>query len=538
MKEIYHGGTVYLGAGAFAEGFIVENGTFSAVGCSDELKGAARTGDRTIDLMGKFVCAGFNDSHMHLLNFGASLRTAQLDAHTGSLDDMINCLKDFAKAHPPTRGAWLIGRGWNQDCFTDAVRMPTRYDLDRVSTAFPVAAVRCCGHCMAVNSAALRAIGIGEHAPEIAGGRFGMQNGVPDGLIYDNAMDYVYAAMPAPKAGEIKEMIMSACDALNACGVTSCQSDDYFAFRGVSWRDVNAAYRELASNGKLTVRITEQSNFDNLEAFKVFLKEEWPEKKGGNMFRIGPLKMLGDGSLGSRTAYLSRPYADAPDTRGIRVIDQKTLQDMILCAHEHGMQIAVHAIGDACLDDVLCAYEKALKKHPRADHRHGIVHCQVTRREQLQKMIDRSLHIYAQSIFLDYDSRIVENRVGKSLAETSYHWKTLLRGGLTVSNGTDCPVEHPDPLRGITCAVTRAPLARPDAPYLPEQRFSVAEALDSYTLAGAKASFEEHVKGMIAPGMLADFSVLEKSPFSVPPASIQDIKVLETYLGGACVFHA
>lgn len=211
---------------------------------------------------------------------------------------------------------------------------------------------------------------------------------------------------------------------------------------------------------------------------------------------------------------------------------------MILCAHEHGMQIAVHAIGDACLDDVLCAYEKALKKHPRADHRHGIVHCQVTRREQLQKMIDRSLHIYAQSIFLDYDSRIVENRVGKSLAETSYHWKTLLRGGLTVSNGTDCPVEHPDPLRGITCAVTRAPLARPDAPYLPEQRFSVAEALDSYTLAGAKASFEEHVKGMIAPGMLADFSVLEKSPFSVPPASIQDIKVLETYLGGACVFHA
>ena len=202
------------------------------------------------------------------------------------------------------------------------------------------------------------------------------------------------------------------------------------------------------------------------------------------------------------------------------------------------MQVAVHAIGDACLDRVLGAYEKALASHPREDHRHGIVHCQITRPDQLKKILDLHLHVYAQSIFLDYDIHMVKERVGEELASTSYSWKTLLNGGGTVSNGTDCPVELPDALACIQCAVTRKTLRDQAGPYLPEERFTVQEALDSYTSAGAYASFEEERKGKIAPGMMADFVVLGQNPFETEETALKDIPVLATYLNGKMVYRA
>ena len=257
---------------------------------------------------------------------------------------------------------------------------------------------------------------------------------------------------------------------------------------------------------------------------------------GSSRFKIGPLKMLGDGSLGSRTAFLSQPYADDASTCGLPVFSQETLDEMIGYANAQGMQVAVHAIGDACLDRVLNAYEKALREHPRKDHRHGIVHCQITRADQLQKIEELGLHIYAQSIFLDYDNHIIEARVGKKLASTSYNWKSLMRHGVCVSNGTDCPVELPDALASMQCAVTRTTLHDHVGPYLPDQCFTVQEALDSYTSCGARGSFEEALKGQIKPGMLADFVVLGENPFEVDVETIKDIPVCETWVGGVKVY--
>jgi predicted amidohydrolase YtcJ len=208
---------------------------------------------------------------------------------------------------------------------------------------------------------------------------------------------------------------------------------------------------------------------------------------------------------------------------------------MIGYAHAHMMQVAVHCIGDACLDMVLHSIEKALGDAPRADHRHGIVHCQITRTDQLEKIAELGLHIYAQSIFLDYDLHIVEDRVGKELAQSSYSWKTLMDKGVTVSNGSDCPVELPNVMGGIQCAVTRRDL-NGFGPYLESEAFTVQQALDSFTKTGAYASFEETVKGQIAPGMLADFVVLGENPFEVQPAKIKDIPIVSTYLGGKQVF--
>lgn len=536
MKTIYFNGAVYTGELPLVSAFAVEDGRFVFAGNDEAAKALAADGDELVDLAGKFVCSGFIDSHMHLLNYGTSLMSAKLAEHTGSLADMVKCLKDFLAEHPLTGNAWLKGRGWNQDYFTDADRMPNRYDLDQVSTEIPVCAVRACGHCLVVNSKALEILGVTADTPQPDGGQIGIENGEPDGRFYDNAMDMVYRAIPVPGKAEIKDMIRAACKALNGYGITSSQTDDYCVYREVPWQTVNEAYQELEESGELTVRVYEQSNFTEVKELAKFIDAGNVTGTGSDRFKIGPLKMLGDGALGARTAYLSRPYADDPSTCGIPVFSQQTLNDMICYANEKGMQVAVHTIGDACLDRVLHAYEKALTEHPRDDHRHGIVHCQITRADQLEKIAELKLHIYAQSIFLDYDNHIVEQRVGKELASTSYSWKTLMKNGVSVSNGTDCPVELPDALASMQCAVTRTTLRDHVGPYLPEQAFTVQEALDSYTIRGAEGSFEENVKGCVKPGMYADFVVLGENPFEVSADTIKDIPVCATYLGGEKVF--
>ena len=531
MKTIYTGGHIYQGLNQFCEAFVVEAGRFAFTGKTGEALALAAPGDEIIDLGGKFVCPGFNDSHMHLVGYGQSLTRAPLHEYTESLSGMISAFREFALAHPPVTGGWIIGRGWNQDYFEDVSRMPDRHDLDQVSMEHPVMAVRCCGHCLILNSRAIEMLNITPDTPVPEGGSIGMENGQPDGRLYDNAMDIAYDALPSPTGEEARAMIRAACASLNACGVTSCHSDDY----ALPWRMAHRVFRQMAESGELTVRVYEQSNFQSAPALREFLEEGNTTGVGDEMFRVGPLKMLGDGSLGSRTAYLSRPYSDAPAAQGLLVFPQETLDEMIALANEHDMQVAVHAIGDGCLDNVLTAIERALSSHPREDHRHGVVHCQITRPDQLEKMAQMNLHIYAQTIFLDYDSGIVRDRVG-DLADSSYCWKTLMNKGLSVSNGTDCPVERPDSLRGIQCAVTRAPLAG-GGQYLPDQAFTVCEAIDSYTVRSAEGSFEEQIKGRIEPGMLADFVVLDESPFDVAPEKIKDIAVLETWLGGRQVFR-
>ena len=390
----------------------MEDDVFFFTGTNAEARKQAA--DRFVDLQGAFTCAGFTDSHMHLLNYGQSLVIAPLHQHTGSLADMLHCL---AKTSPGP-GNWILGRGWNQDYFADERRMPNRWDLDKASADRPVCAVRACGHALCVNSKALELLGITGETPRIEGGQIVMEDGRPNGVFLDNAMDLVYGAFPVPDRGSLKRMILAACADLNA----------------------------------------------------------------------------------------------------------------------RGMQCAIHCIGDACLDIVLSSLEKALVAHPRENHRHGIVHCQITRPDQLEKIAQMGLHVYAQSIFLDYDIHMVRDRVGDRLADSSYSWKTLRNLGATVSNGSDRPVELPDVLGGIQCAVTRTDLNSSVPPYLSEEAFTVQEALDSFTTGGAYASFLEHCKGRVQPGMLADFVVLEKNPFEEAASSLGAISISETWLADKKVF--
>ena len=264
MKTIYYNASVYTGSLPLQEAFGVEENRFFFTGSNEEARN--ETADRYVDLNGAFVCAGFNDSHMHLLNYGRALTIAPLHENTGSLKEMLQCLKTFASGE-----GWIVGRGWNQDYFADEPRMPSRWDLDRVSLEQPVCAVRACGHALSVNTKALELLGITAETPQPEGGQIVMENGCPNGIFLDNAMELVYAAFPAPSKAELKAMILAACTALNARGITSVQSDDYCVFRNIPWQRINEAYRELEAAGDLTVRVYEQANFTEVSALKEFM---------------------------------------------------------------------------------------------------------------------------------------------------------------------------------------------------------------------------------------------------------------------------
>lgn len=536
MKTIYYNGRIYTGQLPFQEAFAVEGSRFLQVGDTEQLLRLAGEEDTLVDLGGHFVCAGFNDSHMHLLNFGQFLYSAQLAGHTSSLSELLSFLKDYLLAHPVCEGQWVTGRGWNHDYFSDTDRMPDRRDLDAVSTDVPIVITRACGHCCVVNSCALALAGIDSDTPDPPGGTIGRENGQPDGRLYENAMDMLTGVLPVPNKETIKDMLRLGCAELNRYGVTSVQSDDYNVFPTVPFELVNEAYRELEESGELSVRVYEQSFFTTLDGLRHFVESGNITDTGSDMFRIGPLKMVGDGSLGSRTAHLSVPYRGGNGVRGYSLFSDEHMNAMVSYAHAHGMQVAIHAIGDACLDQVLNAMELALREHPRADHRHGVVHCQVSRLDQLERIRALHLHVYAQSIFLDYDNHIVNRLLPPVLAQSSYSWKTLLESGVSVSNGSDCPVELPNVMAGIECAVTRQSLDG-TGPYLPHEAFSVQEALDSYTIHGAEASFDEHRKGRIREGYLADFVILGQDPFQCEPRQIHSIPILASYLNGICVYR-
>jgi len=532
--KLFINGEIYTKQG-MKEAFVLEGNHFVDVGKQEQLLTLYPEAEK-VDLQGKFVCAGFNDSHMHTVSYGQSLTTIALGSHCKSLAGLKAYVKQEIEKRDITPGSWVRGRGWNQDFFQDEVRFLTRYDLDEISTEHPICLTRACGHACVVNSLALEMLGIDKNTKQVPGGHFDLDdNNEPLGIFREKASQLITRRIPQPNKEQTKQIILGAMKKMNAYGITSVQSDDFGALSGVGYHQIIEAFKELREENKMTVRVNEQCRFADVEQFKKFI-EERKNAEQDEFFKFGPLKLMGDGSLGARTALMSVPYADDPSTCGIAVATQEFMDEMIDLANVNKIPVAVHVIGDGILDVVLDATEKALKKSPNEDHRHGIVHCQITREEQLKRMAELNMHCYAQTIFLDYDSSIVEARVGKDRASTSYNFKTLMDLGVTVSNGSDAPVENPDVLAGIQCAVTRCPLQMQREPYLESQKMTVEEALDSFTSAGAKASFEEAIKGNIQKDMLADFVILNKNPIECDPYQIKEINVLQTWVDGRLVY--
>ena len=296
MKTIYTGGKVFTGELPLQEAFIVADGRFTAVGADADMLALREEGDAVVPLEGLFVCPGFNDSHMHLINYGNLMNMCDLTGGaTVSLAAVQQALRDFAAVRPE---GWIIGRGWNQDYFTPATDIPTRQDLDAVSTAQPICITRCCGHCLVVNTRALELLGIDGNTPVPEGGAIDKDaDGRLTGVFRDTAMVLVQSRLPRHDKAALKQMIRQGCKGLNALGVTSCQTDDFCAFETITWQDVLAAFREVEQEGGLTVRVYEQSQFTTPADLQTFLDTGLTTGSGSELFKIGPLKMLGDEPL-------------------------------------------------------------------------------------------------------------------------------------------------------------------------------------------------------------------------------------------------
>ncbi len=536
MDTIFYNGKVYTMEPGWApqSAVAVQDGIIQRVGSDEEILALKTEQTELVDLQGMTMLPGFTDSHMHLLSYGYSLEKVNFYS-ARCIDDLVDLAKDFLTGRPYL--TWLQGRGWNQEYWKEG-RFPTRYDLDRISTDIPMSFTRACGHIIVVNTKALEVMGVTKETEDPFGGHIDRdENGEPLGIFREAARDIVYNALPDLTSGDVKCMLKNGMDELVKAGITEVQTDDFEALPPGQYQKVLDAYRQLEDEGSLKVRVFEQCLLASQPLLEQFLADGHYTGEGSPMFRVGPLKLMADGSLGGRTAYLARPYADDPSTEGIPVFTQEQLDKLILTAQQGGMMAAVHCIGCGAAEMTMRAFEAAQLACPRPDVRHAIVHCQITDQPLLEKFAKLNVVAHIQPAFVDDDIPIVEARVGKELTRTSYNWKTLQDSGVHIAGGSDSPVIDFSVMNGIYCAVTRQRLnGEPAGGWLPDQKLTAEEAVRAYTLGGAYASYDERVRGTIRNGKYADLVVLDRDVFAVDPEEIKGIQIEMTVLNGKTVY--
>lgn len=542
MKAYINGIIYTMNNDEVVEAMVVENTKISKIGNTKDIldyidnKIENIKNIEIIDLQGRCVLPGFNDSHMHGLLSAQKLVQVDL-SQAKSIDDVVKITKE-QMPKDLKNGEWIIGRGWNQDYF-DVKEFPTKNDLDRISTKNPICLIRACIHICSVNSKALEIINLDkENLPQLSDGKiYTDENGELTGLFAESALSYVYNNFQAIEIDDIKKLITTLAKRLNSQGITSIQSDDFTALNNVDYKTIIQAYQELALENKLNIKVYQQCLLPKIETLQEFLDLGYRTKATFNNYRIGPLKLLLDGSLGARTAVLEGPYNDDPDAIGIQGFSGDELYEFGKLAQANNLQMAIHGIGDGAINQILEMYSRLRINMPKKDHRHGIVHCQITEKKALDKIVEEEVVIYAQPIFLHYDIQIVDDRVGKEKGSTSYAFKTLVDNGVSVSLGTDSPVEDTNPFDNIYCGITRKNLNNNmDHGWNMHEALTLKDAIRGYTYEGAFQSFEEKIKGTLEVNKQADFIVLDKDIFNIDIEEIRSINVLKTVVDGKLVY--
>lgn len=510
------------------------------VGNDNEILKLKTKGTKLIDLDEKTVLPGFNDSHVHLLNYGYSLIKVDC-SQAKSIEEIIKLGKEFIKKNKPKPGEWVLGRGWNQIMFDnqlDNKREINRYDLDKISTEYPLSFTRICEHITVANSKALELCGINKDTPQPLGGHFDVdKNGEPTGICREAARYMVYENVPDVGKSDIKKMLADVSKLASSYGITSVQTDDFETFANRDYEVIIQAYKELVSEGVLPIRIYEQCILPEIDRLEGFLDAGYRTGQGDEYFKIGPLKLLTDGSLGGRTAFLCEPYSDDPSNRGMSTFSQEELDNLIITAHKNGMQTLTHAIGDGAMYMCFNSFEKAQSRYPKEDPRFGIVHLQITDKKLLNKFKEQNVIANAEPICVNNDLHMAEERVGKDRVETSYKYRTLVDDGVHVCISSDCPVDSLNPMDSIYVAVTRKDYSGyPDEGWYPEEGLSVEQAIYCFTMGSAYASFEDDIKGSIEEGKLADMVVISDNIYEISPDKIKDIVVEITIMDGEIVY--
>jgi len=531
MKRAFVNGKFFLGGDDFARGVLVENEVFTHIGDDEHI--LAVCGDcEVVDLGGRVVLPGFNDSHMHLFNVGAMRQSWNiLDAD--SISGIIASGKEYIANRAIAPGKGVFGRGWNQDYFTDEARDLTRHDLDKISREHPIIATRACGHLATANSLALEMAGIGRDTIAPEGGEIRLDaDGNPTGVITENALSLLGDLYPEANIEDMVDTIKSAMEYAASHGITSVQTND---IRNNNWRMMLDAYKLVYERGFGILRTYHQCCFTDPAGLRDFIDNN-KMGAGDDMHKIGPIKMFVDGSLGAHTSAMRQPFADNPETCGVYCMTSELLDEMVGMADAAGFGCVVHAIGDGGIDRVLTAYEKLVGGGNPL--RHGIIHVQITDIPLLERFAAGNILALVQPIFLHYDMRIVDSRVGPALAATSYAFNTMDKLRIRASYGTDAPIEDLHTMNNLHCAINRQDLkGAPQAGYNPAERVPLARAIHNYTAESAYASFDENRKGRIAIGFLADMAILDSDIFNTPQSEIRHTKIFATILGGKTVWQ-
>lgn len=528
MTAFINGNIITLDKDKVCEAFYVDQGVFKAIGTNEEILSLAKSQEDIVDLKGNTVVPGFNDAHMHFLNYAVQKHNVNL-LNVPSINQLIDLTKEYIKIHHIPKGQWILSRGWNQDLFSEK-RLPTRYDLDKISTDHPIYFARICGHIGIANSKALELLNITSSTENPEGGLIDKENRVPTGILRENALNLVSNSLPTMPKEQIKTLLKSAfIDALKV-GITTIQTEDLTHCGSLD--NLLCAYRELEAEGDLPLRFILQLNLPNEKSLSEAVSLGLKSNLGSTLLKVGPLKLFQDGSLGGRTAAMKDAYCDV-DTTGVLIYNQASLDNITKLAHDAGFQLTIHAIGDNAVATILNSYENIITTSENKDLRLTIVHCQFTNDELLHRFKKLKVVANVQPSFVMTDYPIVETAVGKNRADTSYAWKDMLSLNIPVAFSSDAPIENFNPIEGIYAAVTRKNLlGLPKDGWYSPQNLTVLEALKAYTLGSAFMSFEEDIKGSISLGKLADFVVLSEDILQIEKDNIKNINVLQTYVGG------
>jgi predicted amidohydrolase YtcJ len=511
----------------WAQALVIDGATLALVGTNEDARKA--NAGQVVDAGGRLIVPGFTDAHVHFLQGGSSLASVQLrDARTR--EEFVARIKAFAATVPA--GTWITGGNWDHSLWGG--ELPTREWIDAVTPDHPVWINRLDGHMSLANSVTLELAGITRATKDIAGGAIVRdRNGEPTGVLKDNAMAPVDAAMPEPSAQMQDRALQAAMKYVNEQGVTTVHNMGTFG-------DLDVFARAAKTNA-LTTRIYAVTPLDQWEKLRDAVTAKTyggADGRGDEWLRVGGLKGFMDGSLGSHTAAFDEPFADAPKDRGLLVNPPEKMYEWISGADKAGLHVMVHAIGDRAIGMLLDIFERVGKENGARDRRFRVEHTQHPRERDIPRFAQLDVTASMQPYHAIDDGRWAEQFIGKRIA-TTYAFRSLLDAKARLAFGSDWFVAPATPLEGIYAAVTRRTIddKNPDG-WVPAQKITVEEALRAYTANGAYASFDESRKGTLAAGKLADLVIVDRDLFSIQPEEIRDAKVVATVVGGKVVSGA
>ncbi len=507
----------------WAEAMAISGDTLIFVGDSATCKNFISDSTEVIDAGGQMIVPGFIDAHVHMLDGGYSLLAVQL-RDVASKKDFISRIAAYARTLPP--GVWITGGIWNHQNWGG--ELPQASWIDSVTPNNPLWLSRTDGHIGLANSAAMKIAGVTDDIKDIPGGEvYRDQYGKITGIFKDNAMGVIAVNITQPPAS-IKDKSMEAAMKLFASsGITSIQN------MGYDWSE-QEVFQRMHDQGKLTLRIYSVMPLSDWARLRDTVKTKG---NGDKWLKIGGLKGYVDGSLGAHTAAMLEPFSDKPSDKGLLVTPRDSLFKFIKEADANGLQVMIHAIGDRAIRTQLDVFEAVARDNGPRDRRFRIEHLQHIHSDDIKRVAD--LHVIAsmQPYHAIDDGSWAENFIGMERSRTTYAFNSLESAGVTLAFGSDWFVAPPSPLEGIYAAVTRRTLDNKNpGGWIPEQKISVEQALKAYTNGGAYASFEEHSKGSLEKGKLADFVMLDQDLFKVLPEKIKDVKITATYVGGKKVY--